>query len=157
MDNHSSDEKPVSCPIGEKQVSRRDFLDLVIKGGLFITLGSMLLPALRYLWPVTHSGPSGGLIDVGPLEEIAVGESKKVVVNGSVFLIVRTADEVKAFSAICTHLGCVVAWDHLKKQIECPCHAGIFDLNGKVVSGPPPRPLPVHQVSVINGKIFLKA
>ena len=122
-----------------------------------MTLGGMLLPALRYLWPVTYSGPSGGMIDVGALDEIVIEGSKKAVVGGSVFLIVRTADGVKAFSAICTHLGCVVAWDPQRKEIECPCHAGKFDLDGRVVSGPPPRPLPVHQVKVIDGKIYLKA
>ena len=116
----------------------------------------MVLPALSYLWPVTRKGPVGGMIDVGALDEIPVGGSKKAVVQGSVYLIVRTEGSVRAYSAICTHLGCVVAWDSQKKQIECPCHAGSFDLDGRVVAGPPPRPLPVHPVSIVNGKILLK-
>ena len=149
---------PFKNPLTEKKaVTRRDFLDDIIKGGLFITLMSMLLPALSYLWPVTRRGPAGGMMDVGSLDEIPVGGSKKAVVAGSVFLIVRTAAGVKAFSAICTHLGCVVDWDSEKKQMVCPCHAGRFDLDGKVISGPPPRPLPMHQVSIVNGKIMVKA
>lgn len=47
----------------------------------------------------------------------------------------------RALSATCTHLGCGVAWDDAKKQFVCPCHAGVFDRGGKVVSGPPPRPM----------------
>jgi len=47
----------------------------------------------------------------------------------------------RALSATCTHLGCGVAWDDAKSQFVCPCHAGTFDRSGKVVSGPPPRPM----------------
>ena len=45
----------------------------------------------------------------------------------------------RALSATCTHLGCGVSWDDAKKQFLCPCHKGVFDRSGKVVSGPPPR------------------
>ena len=60
-----------------------------------------------------------------------------------------------AFSAVCTHLGCNVTWDAKRKQIICPCHAGVFDLNGNVVSGPPPKPLPPLKVTVTEGVIYL--
>ena len=140
----------------KEPISRRDFVSQIIRGGLLTTLAAMILPALAYVWPVMRRGPSTGMKDVGALDEIPIGGSKKVVIDGSVLLIVRTADAVKAFSAICTHLGCVVFWDEQKKQIACPCHAGYFDLEGRVVAGPPPRPLPGHDVSVVNGKILVK-
>lgn len=47
----------------------------------------------------------------------------------------------RALSATCTHLGCGVAWNEAQSQFQCPCHKGVFDRSGKVVSGPPPRPL----------------
>ena len=137
-------------------VSRRDFLDWVIKGGLFATLAGMLFPALAYLWPVTRRGPAGGLVEVGTVDEIHVWGSKKVVLGGSALIVVRTPAEFKAFSAICTHLGCIVYWDSAKQLIACPCHAGFFGLDGRVVSGPPPRPLAMHPVSVVDGRIFVK-
>ncbi|MBI4353509.1 MAG: Rieske 2Fe-2S domain-containing protein, partial [Candidatus Omnitrophica bacterium] len=59
------------------------------------------------------------------------------------------------FSAICTHLGCVVDWNGRKREIECPCHAGSFGLEGEVLAGPPPKPLPAYPVSVVDGKIFV--
>lgn len=139
-----------------RETTRRGFLDWVIRGGLFATLAGMFLPALAYLWPVTRRGPAAGMVEVGPADEIPVWGSKKVVAGGSAMLVVRTPTEFKAFSAICTHLGCIVYWASEQKQIACPCHAGFFDLDGRVVSGPPPRPLPVHQVSVIDGKVFVK-
>ena len=140
----------------EKDINRRDFLGWVIRGGLLAALSAMVFPALTYLWPVTRQGPAGGMQEIGREDEIPVWGSKKVIVNGSAILILRTAKEFKAFSAVCTHLGCLVGWDDQKHEILCPCHAGVFDTDGKVVAGPPPRPLPPYQVSVIDGKIFVK-
>ena len=140
----------------ENKMSRRDFLDWIIKGGILATLSGMLFPALAYLWPVMGRGPKVDMEEVASVAEIPVGGSKKVILGGSALLLVRTPQEIKAFSAICTHLGCVVDWNSQKREIVCPCHAGVFDLDGRVVSGPPPRPLPSYPVKVINGKIYIK-
>ncbi|MBI3999124.1 MAG: Rieske 2Fe-2S domain-containing protein [Candidatus Omnitrophica bacterium] len=137
-------------------MSRRNFIDWVIKGGLLATLAGMLFPALAYLWPVTRRGPQLSMMEVGRVDEIPVWGSKKVVLGGSAMLVVRTPKEFKAFSAICTHLGCIVYWASEKKEIACPCHAGFFDLEGRVISGPPPRPLATHTVNVVDGKVFVK-
>ncbi len=139
-----------------QNVSRRDFLGWLIRGGLMATLVGMLAPALTYLWPVTRQGPAGGMKEIGSVEEIPVGGSQKVIVGGSAILIIRTVQGFKAFSAICTHLGCLVDWDEKKQEIICPCHAGLFDKEGQVVSGPPSRPLPSYAVNVIDGKIYIK-
>jgi cytochrome b6-f complex iron-sulfur subunit len=140
----------------EKEMSRRDFLDWIIKGGILATLSGMLFPALAYLWPVMGRGPKVDMEEVARVDEIPVGGSKKVILGGSALLLVRTLQEIKAFSAICTHLGCVVDWNGPKREIVCPCHAGVFNLDGRVVSGPPPRSLPSYPVKVISGKIFIK-
>lgn len=141
---------------GSKALSRRHFLDWIIKGGLLTTLAGMFLPAITYLWPVTRRGPALGVVEVARLDEIPEWGAKKVVVGGSAVMIIRTPKEIKCFSAICTHLGCIVSWDETKKEIVCPCHAGIFDVEGKVLGGPPPRPLPGYEVRVTDGKIFIK-
>ena len=155
MDNSLTDNGATGS-LPKKDFTRRDFLGWIIRGGLFTTLAGMLFPALTYLWPVTHQNPAGGMKEVGRVEDIPVWGAKKFILGGSAILVIRTATEFKAFSAICTHLGCIVSWDDLKHQIACPCHAGQFDTEGRVLSGPPPRPLPSHQVSVIDGKIFVK-
>ncbi len=59
----------------------------------------------------------------------------------SVVFIDKVGDDYRALSATCTHLGCRVAWDAAQSQYKCPCHGGIFDRTGAVVSGPPPRGL----------------
>lgn len=53
----------------------------------------------------------------------------------------REGDGYRALSATCTHLGCRVSWQADKNQFRCPCHGGVFDREGRVVSGPPPTPL----------------
>ena len=146
----------VDPPLLEKKMSRRDFVDWVIKGGILATLAGMTAPALSYLWPVMKHGPTMEMEEVGRTDDIPVWGSKKVIVGGSALLLIRTPKEVKAYSAICTHLGCIVDWDDQKREILCPCHAGVFDVEGRVVSGPPPRPLPFYPVSVMDGKIFVK-
>ncbi len=140
----------------DKKVTRRGFVGWLIRAGFLATLAGMAAPILEYLWPVTSQGPGQGIQEVAKLDDIPVGGSKKVILAGSAILLIRTAAGVKALSAICTHLGCLVDWDGLKKEIVCPCHAGIFDLEGKPVAGPPPRPLPSYSVKISDGRIFVK-
>jgi Rieske Fe-S protein len=66
----------------------------------------------------------------------------------SVVFIDKVGDEYRALSATCTHLGCRVAWDGAESRYKCPCHGGIFDRSGAVVSGPPPRGLQTLPVRV---------
>ncbi len=140
---------------GEK-VSRRDFVGWVIKGGLLAAFSSMLFPALQYILPATRRGPATGMKQVARLDDIPVWGSKKVILGGSALILIRTQDQVKAFSAVCTHLGCLVDWEDKKRAIHCPCHAGLFDMDGRVMSGPPPRPLPSYPVKVMGGNIFVE-
>ena len=63
--------------------------------------------------------------------------------------------EVIAISATCSHLGCIVTWDEKQKIFKCPCHNGRYDAQGRVISGPPPRPLKRHRTKIEDGKIFL--
>jgi len=59
----------------------------------------------------------------------------------TVVFIDRDGDNYRALSSVCQHLGCRVRWDQPKQQFLCPCHGGVYDRSGRVVSGPPPRPL----------------
>jgi len=64
-------------------------------------------------------------------------------------------NEVIAINATCTHLGCIVTWDNDKKIFKCPCHDGRYDAEGRVISGPPPKPLRRHKTKIEEGKILL--
>ena len=142
---------------GQKDITRRDFLGLVLRCGFFITLAGMVIPALSYLAPVTRRGPAGGLTDVGSVDDIPLWGGKKVSVAGSAVILIHAPDGFKAYSAVCPHLGCLVGWEDARRVIVCPCHAGIFDMDGRVVSGPPPRGLTPREVSVVGGRLMVKA
>ena len=64
-----------------------------------------------------------------------------------------SASSFVALSQVCTHQGCTVSYDNIAKNFLCPCHHGVFDTNGKVVSGPPPSPLTNYNIS-LNGNIL---
>jgi thiosulfate dehydrogenase [quinone] large subunit len=72
------------------------------------------------------------------------------------YVVQTAAGQYAAFSAICTHAGCTVAFLKSTEQFQCPCHGGLYDAKtGKVLSGPPPRPLPPIAVKNVNGEIQL--
>jgi len=83
-----------------------------------------------------------------------VGEAKFFEFAGSSAVLVRKrGGELIAFSAVCTHLGCIVQWEKDKQQFLCPCHAGHYSAEGAVISGPPPKPLAKIPFVVTNGTI----
>lgn len=104
-------------------------------------------------------------VDVIGLEEITDGETKEVTFNLVVkdgfrkvnrvytTFVRRSGDSVEAFKPACTHLGCSVSYQEDKERYFCPCHGGVFDENGDVVSGPPPRPLDQYETKVEDGQV----
>ena len=137
----------------EAKVTRRSFLDLLI--GLFATITALpvIASALVYLTPPVSTKANEGPVEVGDEAELPVGTGRVYPFKDTKVLIVRTEDKLVALSAICTHAGCICEWQADKKQVFCPCHGGVFDLEGNVVAGPPPRPLAKYRISVQDGKI----
>ena len=137
--------------------SRRRFLRWL--GGLTVvsTAAMVITPVVAFLTPSRNGAAAGGgKVLVGTTADIPPGSGKVVAMGSRPAVVVNTDQGVKAFSAICTHLGCVVAWNDMISQIQCPCHDGRFNPStGAVVSGPPPSPLPTINVSVEGDQIFL--
>jgi cytochrome b6-f complex iron-sulfur subunit len=136
---------------------RRRFL-AVLAGFSVVSMASLVItPILGFLVPPkTSGGAAGGKVLVAKVADIPPGEGKVVPVGSKPTIIVNTAQGLKAYSAICTHLGCIVAYDPGSSAIVCPCHDGRFNpLNGSVLSGPPPTGLPPQDVSVEGDQIFV--
>jgi menaquinol-cytochrome c reductase iron-sulfur subunit len=74
----------------------------------------------------------------------------------SAYALTENGRDFIAMSNICTHLGCRVRWIADRNQFFCPCHNGVFDKNGNVVSGPPPRPLDRYEVKIENDQLLIK-
>ena len=121
-----------------------------------ITGAAMAIPGLMYLWPAAQGGGAEN-VEIEGASDMAAGNSVTLQVAGKAVIVVRDRSGFKAFSASCTHLGCLVKWDAAQKEFLCPCHAAVFDANGGVVSGPPPSPLPPYKVKEIGGKVYVSA
>lgn len=136
------------------QPTRRAFLDWLIglgSAGAGVLLG---IPALMYLWPAAKGGGAASA-EVDGAKTLQPGQSVMAQVNGKPVIVVRGRSGFRAFSATCTHLGCLVKWDPTATEFKCPCHAGVFDDNGRVVSGPPPSPLPEYGVKEVGDKVYV--
>ena len=151
---------------GSKHISRRDFITMVTAGVGAVITAAVGLPAIAYLIePALQSGGSkDAWVPLGKLDSFEVGKPSLATftrskVNGweksvnsyGAFVLRKSATEVVVFSNVCTHLSCRVNWDAGKNEYICPCHDGRFGIDGKVVSGPPPRPLDVYQTKVDKG------
>jgi len=139
-------------------VSRRRLITSLLGFSVIATLGGVLTPIIGYLWPPERTlGGKGERVEVGKGIEFPVGQGKVVPVNDKPVIVVNTEQGgAKAFSAICTHLACIVEWDDTRQFILCPCHDGRFSpLNGTVISGPPPAPLPELPLTVEGDTIYV--
>lgn len=123
--------------------SRRHFLDILLGASVLAWLASVAYPVFRYLKPLPQTGPTGPTHLTR--DEATKLEQKKFVivpVSGQRVIVLQSPDEqLLAFSAKCTHEGCTITYQPGQSVLWCPCHDGRFDMNGRVLSGPPPQPL----------------
>ncbi len=135
-------------------MNRRGFLKLITSILGLSALGAFLYPLFRYLSPGAATATTKPLTI--PLSEVPVGAAKDLLVMGTPSIIIHTKDKgYIALSRVCTHLGCLVNYDKARQIFICPCHGGTFDLEGNVISGPPPRPLPRYTVKVADSDIVI--
>lgn len=136
--------------------ARRGFIKVLLGGGLLASAASFIYPVMRYLVPpkaVDMGGDTVVAAKVGDLKP----NSAKIFKFGSRpgLLVLSSEGEYKAMSATCTHLSCTVQYRNDVKQVWCACHNGVYDLAGRNVSGPPPRPLESYDVHVRGEEIVV--
>jgi len=139
----------------EKNVARRDFLSVAVAGSATAFAVAGGYPVVRYLEP-PKQGPTGPT-SVGKLEDFPVGSVRTVLVAERPVFVLRTDTEVRAFSALCTHLQCVVQFSPDHKRFECPCHGGVYAIDGRNLEGPPSRPLDELTVTIAEGTVIVRA
>jgi Rieske Fe-S protein len=148
-----SDDSPVAEP-----VKRRRFLWWLVGLSGAITAAGITVPVIGYILPPAQNGKGyTGPTAVGSVADFPLNSGKVMSVANKPVIVVNTAaGGLKAFSATCTHLGCIVKYHADRQAIVSPCHDGVFNpMNGNVISGPPPRPLPPYELAVKDGKIYV--
>jgi len=122
-------------------MKRRSFLKAVLTFLGVTSIVSFVYPISRYLAPTASTEQTRTLVIAK--RDIPMGDAKEIVFNGVPAVILnRPGKGLIAVSRVCTHLGCLVQYDKENKRLLCPCHAGVYDLEGNIISGPPPKPLP---------------
>jgi cytochrome b6-f complex iron-sulfur subunit len=128
---------------------RRSVIQWVLGGGFAASIASFLYPAVKFINPPDMPEAAVNEASGGKTQDLKPNSGKIVKFGSRPVLLVRMADtEWRAFSAVCSHLNCTVQYDDKRREIWCACHNGLYDLNGKVVSGPPPAPLEEYAVKV---------
>jgi Rieske Fe-S protein len=135
---------------------RRRFIGGLLGGGLLASAVSFLYPVLRYIVPPTVVDMGGDEVVAAKLGELKPNSSKIFRFGNRPGLLLLTAEgEYRAMSATCTHLSCTVQYRNDVHQVWCACHNGLYDLGGRNVSGPPPRPLEAFQVHLRGDEVVV--
>jgi Rieske Fe-S protein len=136
---------------------RRKFLNWFLSTTAGAFLVSVLYPVGRYLIPPAVGESAAGTVTL-PIkpEEVKPNSGQIFKFGNRPGILVRTpAGELRAFSAVCTHLNCTVQYRPDLSHIWCACHNGHFDLNGKNIAGPPPRPLEAFVANARGNQIVV--
>jgi menaquinol-cytochrome c reductase iron-sulfur subunit len=150
------------------QPSRRQFHTSFIYGLWSLIAGALSLPAVVYLLFPPRPRKEGQWVEAGDVAQMPLRTPEEVVfrrnrVDGwkvssektTAWVVRMSEKEVVAFAPQCTHLGCAYHWEPRNGNFLCPCHTSAFSIEGKVLSGPAPRPLDRYQAKVEGGKLLI--
>jgi menaquinol-cytochrome c reductase iron-sulfur subunit len=161
------DVPPVETPQSQG-TTRRGFYVGAIYGMMAIVSAALGLPALLYLFTPAKEKKPDDWAEAGDVTRLALNSPVELVFHRSRIDGWRTIDEkgtawvvknadngVVAFGPNCTHLGCAYHWEAGQKNFFCPCHNSVFSIDGKVVSGPAPRPLDRFDTKLQGTKLLI--
>jgi cytochrome b6-f complex iron-sulfur subunit len=126
----------------------------------FVVGGAVVAPSFtrrQSAW--LPAGDLSALEEGAPLPvtlRVARADGATEIIDRRVVYLVRAGNDVRALDSTCTHLGCRTKFNPQSKRIECPCHGGVYDAAGNVVSGPPPSPLRALATRVDNDTVFVE-
>lgn len=154
--NPLSPTSPSQKEAGGPEPGRRDFITRAI--GLFsaAVAGLILYPVGKFLKQPQASGGNVKSVVAATTEELPPGSSKIFRFGNDTAILVNDQNgNMSAFNAVCTHLDCTVQYVSGERHLLCACHNGKYDLNGQVISGPPPRPLDRFEVTTQGADIVV--
>jgi cytochrome b6-f complex iron-sulfur subunit len=136
---------------------RRNLLNWFLSTTAGAFLVSVIYPLSRFMIPPEVAESTSSTVTLAIKPNDVKANSGQIFRFGSQagILVKDTNGELKAFSAVCTHLACIVQYRSDISHIWCACHNGHFDLNGRNVEGPPPKPLEQFVVNVRADQIVV--
>lgn len=137
----------------KEQISRRKLIGYAWIGAGAVVIGELIFGTLAFLWPRKKEGKGEKVFIAGKAGDFRVGEV--VSFRKERIFVERSEQGFLAFSAVCTHLNCVVNWNEMLKRFECPCHGAKFNRYGEVLEGPPPRPLDLYKLQIVEDKVVI--
>ena len=143
-----------------KSVRRRDYIifTMALLVGSLFGLVSFLVGS--YFWPPrkTLKGQVRveGWLPIADPHRMPSGSSKTFSYGSIPGVLIRDRGEMRAFSRLCSHLGCALIWHPDRKIFSCPCHGGEFDSGGKAIAGPPGEPLNQFAIQIRDDRIYVK-
>lgn len=153
----------------EQSVTRREWLGTLVKALATLLAFVYGIPALIMLIVPAFRRQKTPWVKVGNVQQFPAGEPKAVTlsyqrrdgwvirtVRSTVYVVTKPDGSLRVLSNICTHASCAVRWERGRKAFFCPCHAGYFDADGKVLEGPPPRPLAEFPHKVEGGLLYVR-
>lgn len=148
--------------MAEDKIPRREAINYILGAGIGALGAATLYPIIRYVIPPKASGAGTSSVTAAKVGDLKPNQGKIFKFgNAPGILILKPGGDPNsalgyvAFTAVCTHLNCTVQYRSDLKEIWCACHNGHYDLNGKVVSGPPPAPLAEYRVAIKGDDIFV--
>ena len=145
MDSDSTTDK--------KPISRRRFIAYAWIIAAAVVAGELIGGTFAFLWPRRRGAKTEKIFIAGKAADFKVGEV--VDFRREKTFVVRLEGGFLAISSICTHLHCIVNWNAVIKEFECPCHGAKFNQSGEVVAGPPPRALDLHKIEITAGNVVI--
>ena len=136
--------------------SRRTFINSLLGIGGIGAFGAFLYPIISFLMPPKTAEPKVSMLKVGGVSDFPANTSKIIKFGRTPVILIRSTEgEFFALAATCTHLDCLVQFRQDTQQIWCACHNGTYDIRGRNLSGPPPKPLDEYSVNIINEEIII--
>jgi Rieske Fe-S protein len=135
---------------------RRRFINTLLGGAIIGWLAAMVYPLIRYLIPPKAAEANPTTLKIAQEASMAPGSAVMFRYGRKPGILIRTPDgQFAAFNAVCTHLDCTVQFKPDESVIWCACHNGRYDLTGRNISGPPPRPLTPFEVNILDGEVYV--
>lgn len=149
------------------EVTRRRFFTVLLNGLAALVGAALAVPAVAYILSPARRVSKAAWAFLGNVEEFPLNQPKlthfaapgtaawmRDPMHRAVYVVNRGEGQFTVYDVHCTHLGCPVQYNAAVQRYFSPCHGGVFDFEGRILAGPPPRPLDRYEVKVDGGKVY---